>query len=157
MSEDLRNRISAFLDVHHVLSLATCGPHGPHGANLFYARDGLSLVWVSDGDAQHSREIAADPRVAATIAPDYADFALVRGLQITGLARRIEAQVERTRHYDQLEARYSFLRRSEQTAQLREAYGAASIYLLEPARIVFIDNTRGFGHKETLALSPSAL
>jgi uncharacterized protein YhbP (UPF0306 family) len=102
-------QIGSFLAAHHVMSLATFGASGPHVTSLFYACDGLALVWISEPDTQHSREIEADPRVAATVAPDYSDFAAIRGVQIAGAARRIVAADEQMRHLAQLEARYSFL------------------------------------------------
>lgn len=154
MSADLADRIGAFLAAHHVMSLATSGPNGPHAANLFYACDGLALVWVSEPDTRHSRDIEADSRVAATIAPDYSDFAVIRGVQIAGAARQIVAEDHRMRLLALLEARYSFLRQSAAgPAELRQAYARISVYRLEPARLVMIDNTKGFGHKETLALT----
>ena len=98
MTNDLKARIAAFLDAHHVLSLATLGADGPHAANLFYACDGMALVWLSDTDTRHSRHVAADARVAATIAPDYTDFAEIRGVQVFGAARQIVAADERRHH-----------------------------------------------------------
>ena len=155
MTIELGRQIGAFLAAHHVMSLATLGAGGPHATNLFYACDGLAPVWVSEPDSQHSREIEADPRVAATVAPDYSDFALIRGLQITGAARRIVATDERMRHLAQLEARYPFLRQlAAGPPKLRDAYARTAVYRLQPARIVLIDNTKGFGHKETLDISP---
>ena len=96
---------------------------GPHATNLFYACDGLAFVLVSEPDTQHSREIEADPRVAATVAPDCSDFAVVRGMQIVGAAYRIVAADERVRHLAQLEARYAFLGQLVSgPSTLREAY-----------------------------------
>ena len=109
MNTELGQQIGAFLAAHHVMSLVTMGSSGPFATSLLYACDGLALVWVSEPDSRHSREIEADLRVSATVAPDYADFAIIRGVQITGLARRIVAAHERKRHLAQLEARYSFL------------------------------------------------
>jgi uncharacterized protein YhbP (UPF0306 family) len=153
MNSDLGRRIGAFLAAHHVMSLATSGSNGPHATNLFYACDGLALVWVSEPDTRHSREIEADPRVAATVAPDYSDFAAIRGVQIAGAARRIVAADERLRHLAQLEARYAFLGQlAAGPAKLREAYARTAVYRLEPDRIVLIDNMKGFGHKETLEI-----
>ncbi len=155
MTVDLAQRIGAFLDAHHVLSLASLGQGGPHAANLFYARDGLALLWVSHPDTVHSRNIAADPRVAATVAPDYADYAVIRGVQIAGAAKPIAAADDRQRHLALLEMRYAFLgRMAAGPAPLREAYARAVVYRLEPARMVWIDNTLGFGHKEMLDLAP---
>ena len=153
MSDDLAERVENFLDLHHVMSLATLGPDGAHAANLFYARDGLTLFWVSDGDTRHSRHIAADPRVSATVAPDYADFAAIRGVQIRGRAEHVTATMQRIRLLALLAARYAFLgRMAEAPAKLRAAYERTQVYRLTPAEIVFIDNTKGFGHKETLTL-----
>lgn len=153
MNADLAGRIVSFLTAYHVMSLATAGSAGIHAANLFYACDGLALVWVSDSDARHSRAIAADPRVAATIAPDYVDFPVIRGLQIAGMARRV-TEPEQQRCLGLLEARYPFLRELAHLPEdLRAAYARAAVYRLQPARIVLIDNTKGFGHKETLELS----
>jgi uncharacterized protein YhbP (UPF0306 family) len=155
MTIELERQISIFLATHHVMSLATVGSSGPHATSLFYACDGLALIWVSEIDTQHSREIEADPRVAATVAPDYSDFATIRGVQIVGVARRILAADERMRYLAELESRYPFL---EQLAagplELRQAYARTAVYRLQPARIVLIDNSKGFGHKETLEFSP---
>ena len=154
MNSNLSHEIGSFLATHHVMSLATCGAVGAHAANLFYACDGLALIWVSEPDTQHSRYIDADPRVAATVAPDYSDFTSIRGVQITGAARRVLAVDERMRHLAQLEARYPFLRQlAAGPPKLREVYARTAVYRLQPARIVLIDNTKGFGHKETLEIS----
>lgn len=154
MNTELGRRIGAFLAAHQVMSLATSSASGPHAANLFYACDGLALVWVSEPDTQHSREIETDPRVAATVAPDYSDFAVIQGVQIAGVARRIVAAEERTRHLALLEARYPFLRQlATGPVKLQQAYARIAVYRLQPARIVLIDNRIAFGHKETLDIS----
>lgn len=151
MNIELGKQIGAFLAMHHVMSLATSGSSGPHATSLFYACDGLALIWVSEPDLRHSREIEADPRVAATVAPDYTDFAAIRGVQIAGAARRIVATAERMRHLAQLEARYPFLGQlAAGPLKLRQASARTAIYRLQPARIILIDNTKDFGHKETL-------
>jgi len=149
---ELRLRIESFLAEHHVMSLATLGPEGTHAASLFYACDGLALIWISDPRSRHSRELEAQDRVATTIAPDYADLSMIRGVQIWGVAGKV-SDSERARHITILENRYAFLRRTVEGPQkMHDAYKQAAIYRLEPKRIVFIDNTRGFGHKETLDL-----
>ena len=151
MTAELAQEIAGFLAAHHVLSLATISSGAPHAVNLFYACDELALVWLSDPQARHSRDLEADDRVAATVAPDYSDFATIRGAQITGRARRIMAEDKRRQYLALLEARYSFLRQlAAGTLKLREAYAQSAIYRLEPLRMVFIDNTKGFGHKDTL-------
>jgi uncharacterized protein YhbP (UPF0306 family) len=154
MNTDLAQRIGSFFAAHHVLSLATTSVSSPHAVSLFYACDGLALVWLSDRDSRHSRDIEANNNVAATVAPDYSDFAVIRGVQIAGTARRIVKEHQRTRHLALLEARYPFLKQLPTAPiELRQAYAQTAVYRLEPLRIVLIDNTKGFGHKETLEIS----
>jgi uncharacterized protein YhbP (UPF0306 family) len=153
MPDDIARRIAQFLDLHHVMSLATVGAEGPHAANVFYARDGLALFWVSEADSRHSRDIESNPRIAVTVAPDYTDFMQVRGVQMHGAARRAVEAGERARLLALLEARYPFLAKlAEAPPALREAYGRIRVYQFTPSDVVLIDNTQGFGHKETLVV-----
>jgi hypothetical protein len=151
VADELAERIAAFLDAHHVMSLATLGPDGPHGANLFYARDGFTLFWVSDPTSRHSVELEADARVAATIARDYSDYATIEGLQASGRARRLVDDAELAWARQILEARYPFLEQLLD-GDVRDSYARAQVYRLDVGRFVLIDNTRGFGHKDVLDL-----
>jgi uncharacterized protein YhbP (UPF0306 family) len=153
-SDDLAGRIAIFLDAHHVMSLATCGPRGPHAANLFYARDGLSLLWVSDRQSTHSTNIGTNPQVSATIAPDYGDFDEICGVQIFGNAHQFSDAAERHSARALLANRYPTLQRLSNRPMIEQAYSSAEAYRLVPNRIVMIDNKRGFGHKDTLHLQP---
>ncbi|OFZ86156.1 MAG: hypothetical protein A2V78_00465 [Betaproteobacteria bacterium RBG_16_64_18] len=150
----LRAEIEAFLAAHHTMSLATVDEEGaPHAANLLYAPDGLVLYWMSDTETRHSRHIEARRRVTATVAPDYTDFRLIRGLQIFGNARRL-AGAESVATARRMVSRYGFLAElASGPAALRAAFEKAGFYCLEPERITLIDNTKGFGHKETLELT----
>lgn len=149
MVDELADRVTEFLDTHNVMSLATTGADGPHAANVFYARDGFALLWISDPTSRHSVELEADARVAATIAKDYADFATIRGLQVSGRARRITGPSECRRARDLLEAKYVFLTQAA-LGGVRDTYERAQIYRLDIDRSVLIDNSRGFGHKDVL-------
>lgn len=154
MSGDLAERVVRLLDASHVMSLATCGIDGAHAASLFYARDGLSLLWVSEPRTRHSSELDLDHRVAATIAPDTSDHRAIHGLQVHGTAECITDGIERRRLLGVLTARYSFLAALERgSAKIADAFLKASVYRLKPARIVLVDNRLGFGHKETLVFS----
>lgn len=150
---ELAARIGAFLDAHHVMALATVGDDGAHAASVMFARAGFTLYWTSDPQSRHSAHLERDARVTATIAPDYTDFSVIRGLQVAGRARRLggaESDAARAA----LVARYAFLAAlASGPPKLRAAFEQAAFYALAPARIALIDNTLGFGHKETLTLA----
>jgi uncharacterized protein YhbP (UPF0306 family) len=146
-------RIEAFLDAHHVMTLATRGESGAHAASLMYARRGLTLHWTSDPGTRHSRELEAEARVSSTVAPDYADFRSIVGVQIEGSAERIRDAREAQAARDLLAQRYAFLAEvASGPPALRAALDKAACYRFVPLRITLIDNTRGFGHKEVLEL-----
>lgn len=152
-TSEIAQRIVRFLDANHVMSLATAGASGPHAASLFYVRDGLGVVWVSDPNTRHSRDLEADARVSATVAPDTSDYALIRGVQIHGAAHRVMDIDERHRLLGLLGQKYSFLTRPKNAStKMAAALESAAVYRLEPARVVLIDNSLGFGHKDTLVL-----
>ncbi|HVA41777.1 MAG TPA: pyridoxamine 5'-phosphate oxidase family protein [Candidatus Binataceae bacterium] len=150
-AESLCAEIEAFLALHHTITLSTVADNGDaHAASLLYAPEGLAIFWTSDADTRHSRHIAARPKVAATIAPDYRDFRAIRGLQIEGEACRLEVE-DAARAL--LIARYSFLAQlASAPVALLAAWRKAAFYRLAPTRITLIDNTRGFGHKATLVI-----
>ena len=151
--------VEAFLAAHHVVSLATTDDDGgPHAACVMYALDGLRLYWMSDPESRHSRYIGARPRVTATVAPDYSDFREIRGLQLFGRARRIAGGAELGQARQRMVERYAFLAElAGGQPALRAAFDKAGFYCLEPHRITLIDNTRGFGHKETLEVEGAQL
>jgi uncharacterized protein YhbP (UPF0306 family) len=149
-------RVAAFLDAHHVASLATCGMHGPHAANVFYVREQFALLWVSDPRSRHSVDLEAEPRIAATIAPDCFDMDEIRGVQISGNAHVITNESRRVRARLLLEARYPCVKRLHGASSMKDAYTDMEFYRLEAMRIVLIDNSRGFAHKETLKLEAIA-
>ena len=150
-------RIEVFLDAHHVMTLATVGDSGPHAASLIFARKGFALYWTSDPLSRHSRHLERDARVTATVAPDYVDFQAVRGLQIAGRAAQLVDGEDASEARLLLVRRYAFLAQlAAQETSLGAAFAKASFYRLQPERITLIDNTRGFGHKETLLLSRNA-
>jgi uncharacterized protein len=155
MSElPLDKRIAEFLAAHHVVTLATGEDGAVHATSLMYALDGFSLIWMSDPKSRHSQEIERNPRVAATIAPDYTDFAAIRGLRIAGTAVRLTSAGDILHGTALMLGRYSFLRElATGPESLRKEFNQSSFYRLQPETITLIDNTINFGHKETLTIS----
>jgi uncharacterized protein YhbP (UPF0306 family) len=150
----LEEEIGAFVRAQHVMSLATAADGAAHAASLMYATEGWSIYWTSDPSARHSLALERLPRAAATVAPDYEDFRLIRGLQIVGNARRLNASVEAGRARELLRERFPFLRRAGALPlALREALERSAFYVLEPETITLIDNRRGFGNKRTLHIA----
>lgn len=119
-----------------------------------FAVDDFSLYWTSDPGTRHSLAIERNEHVAATVAPDYADFRLIRGVQIFGRAHRLSDPGEAAHARELLRRRFPFLRELEaMPAALRAALDKAAYYRLDPDTLTLIDNTREFGEKRTLRIA----
>ncbi len=147
---DRLNAAYGFLARNHVVSLALCRDDTPSACSLMYAHRGFELFWVSDPSSTHSQIIdaRAGRRAAATIAPDYDEFAQIQGLQLSGIASRVDGAAEMAGAMGLLARRYHFLSDlRDRPVALAAAMLKSRIYRFVPDRAVFIDNTLGFGNK----------
>ncbi len=147
-----RARALAFLEGHHVLTLATAAADGPWGAAVFYASRGFTLYFLSAPTTRHGRALAADPRVAGTIQEDTADWRAVRGVQLEGRARALDGE-EAAAARRLFGRKFPVVERLEGApAALVEALARVRWYELVPSRLYLVDNAQGFGRRDEIAL-----
>ena len=144
---DAKRRARDYLHDHHVMTLATHGPEGVWAAAVFYANDGFQLYFLSAGHTRHAQNMAAAPRVAATIQEDYADWAGIKGIQLEGTVRLLAGE-EREAALVLYAKKYSFL--NQPIAVVEAALLRVNWYCLSPERLYFVDNSRGFGHRDEI-------
>lgn len=147
MALNLSDEAAAFLHAHHVLTLATQGPEGPWAAALFYAVEGDDLLFLSTPFSRHGRDLARDPRCAATIQGQEQDWRSIRGLQIEGYASALEG-AERERARRVYGERFAFVRQGSAPAAIAQALARVQWYRLRMERLLFIDNSRGLGRRQ---------
>ncbi len=145
-AEALRRTVQAYLAAHNVLSLATHGPEGPWAASVFYVHIGWTLYFLSAPGTQHSQNLAAAPHVAATINPDYSDWREIRGVQLEGTAAPVTSNRERATGLSAYRSKYPFLDQATETS-LEQALERVQLYRIIPSRLLFADNSKGFGHR----------
>lgn len=146
----LRVHVLEYLGAHHVMTLATHGGSGPWAAAVFYVNESFTLYWLSAPTSRHSLDLARNPKVAATVHEDYADWPQIKGVQIEGLAAEIGGdEAERARAL--YGGKYPVIGNlSQTTAPIVAALAKASWYKLVPERVLFIDNSVAFGYREQL-------
>ncbi|MDR2885716.1 MAG: pyridoxamine 5'-phosphate oxidase family protein [Rikenellaceae bacterium] len=125
----------SFIRRHHVLTLATVGPDGPHCSNMFYAyvTDRNLFVFTSEHHTIHARQALENPVAAASIVLETRVVGRVRGLQLRGRVRPVQ---------DEEGLRKAYLKRFPYAAVV-ELY----LWVFEPAWMKLTDNTLGFGKK----------
>ena len=153
MSPELPQSVSSYLEQHRVVTLATCGPDGPWAAAVFYVSVGSTLYFLSSPSSRHCRNLTLDPRCAATVQEDYSDWTLIKGVQLEGLVSEVggdEALIARQRYADKFPL---IGRLASASAVIVAALAKVHWYRLQPRHMHFIDNSRGFGHRERVELA----
>ena len=150
MSAALRERVAAFLREHHVMTLATQGEAGIWAAAVFFAADGLDLVFLSSPKSRHAEDLARDARVAVTIQRDYADWPQITGIQAEGVVEALDGPA-RDRARTLYGERFPVVGRAAGVpAAIAEALARVRWYRFRPRRLYLIDNRLGFGHRDEL-------
>ncbi len=147
MSNDAFADALDFLAGHNVLTLCTQGPAGLWAAAVFYASEQFSLYFLSAPDTRHVQNLRHHPRAAGTIQEDYADWKEIKGIQLEGSVHQLSG-VDREAAIARYEEKFAFLR--EAPPQMREALDRVDWFRLRPDSLYFIDNSRGFGHRDRI-------
>lgn len=150
MPQALPRLVADYLARHHVMTLATCGADGPWAAAVFYVNEGRTLYFLSSPASRHCRNLAQDPRCAATIQQDVSDSAQVKGVQLEGRAIEITGD-EEVRARQRYGEKFPLVGRiATAPAAIVEALAKVRWYRLQAERMHFIDNSQGFGHREQI-------
>lgn len=148
MARPVQRRALDYLAAHHVVTLATQGDDGPWAAAVFYAHDGFDLYFLSALTTRHARHMLIRPRVAAAIQENYDDWRAIRGIQLEGDAALLEG-AERGAAIALYRARFPFLATA---GELGAALAHTGWFRLRPARLYYVDNSQGFGHRDEVPL-----
>ena len=91
--EDLRKIVDEILEKGYLMSLATVDENGPWVSDVIFVNDELDLYWLSLENARHSKAILKNPKTAATITVSNGIGEKNIGLQIEGIAEKIDGDV----------------------------------------------------------------
>jgi uncharacterized protein len=144
---DVIEEALAYLRTHRVLTLATHGPKGLWAAAVFYASKRFTLYFLSSSRSRHAQNLLASPRVAGTIQEDYGGWREIKGVQLEGAVLRLEGHA-RDRAIAIYAEKYPFVRDAPEAISV--ALRAVDWFQVTPDRLYFLDNSRGFGHRERL-------
>jgi general stress protein 26 len=91
MDEAFRSTILEVLSGHHTIVLATIRPDGYPQATttVNYIPDDLTLYFATDATSQKAGNISLNNKVSVAIASETQNFYKLRGLSMSGLAKRV--------------------------------------------------------------------
>lgn len=148
-----RELILAYIESHNTLTLATAQDGIPWATSLFYANDDFTLYFLSEPGTRHAQYLGANARVAATIYEDYHNWREIKGIQLEGTCEGIIDPVASARallvYGKKFPSVGDFLHAPQ---ELGQALSKAKWYRIQPTWVRLIDNTRGFGWKQTIEM-----
>jgi uncharacterized protein YhbP (UPF0306 family) len=153
---ELKQQILDYLHSHNTMTLATCAAGIPWAATVFYASDDLRLYFFSSPEARHSVNLAANSAVAVTIQEDYKDWRAIKGIQLEGRAVVVDGVLEKAKAMTVYARKYADVIKlftDPNSGIFHQAFLKVKFYRVEPAKVFFIDNERGFGKRQELDLS----
>ena len=148
---DIRAEVIDYLESHQVMTLAVSAGGNVWAAAVFYVNLDFSFYFLSAGHTRHARYLAANPRMAATIQEDTIEWQAIKGIQLEGSARLL-ACAERKDAIALYGNKYPFIGTAK--GLLAQSLAKVSWYEVSPARLYFIDNSKGFGYREEVPLLP---
>ena len=160
--EDIRAVALAYLAAHNTVSLATIGPDGPWATTVFYVNLGLHLYFLSEPKTLHVQNLAHSPTIAATVNEDYRDWREIKGVQMAATCTEVTSKRELARVLPAYLKKYPFVAQFLSPGQFLSGMKIGSktldvrIYRVAPTRMLYLDNARGFSHREEVPLEEAS-
>lgn len=149
MTPEQSSVIAAILTEGKDMTIATVRPDGaPQATTVSYASDGVIIFFGCGESSQKAQNLLHDHRVAVTVNLPYQDWAQIRGLALSGRARRLSDSEEIQR------AALLFLVKFPEIAQYVSAPDDGLAYFqIEPEIVSILDYRQGFGHTKLVRAS----
>jgi uncharacterized protein YhbP (UPF0306 family) len=157
-SRRIRAAALAYLRSHNTASLATCGDDGPWAASVFYVNRGFRLYFLSEPASRHARNVAVHPAISASVNEDYRDWRAIKGIQLEGRCAEVPDGRERALALDAYRRKYPFVvgflgaSGGLEDMQIGDRCLDVRLYRVQPNRLFFLDNARGFSQRAEIAL-----
>jgi general stress protein 26 len=141
-------RILDLLKNHNKMTVATLRVDGfPQATTVNYVNEGLVIYFGCGAQSQKARNIERDDRVSLAIDREYAEWSMIQGLSMGGIAERV-SDIQDIERIGEL-----FTRKFPQLSGFRpEDLLGTAFFRVTPKVISAIDYTKGFGHSDLIEL-----
>ncbi len=156
--KDLIQRIELFLSKHHTISIATSAEGKLWSASVFYVSDEkLNIYFISFEESKHIQGLLKNKRVSATINQDVSDWMQIKGLQLQGVACKVQEHHRKDilnlyrQKFDSIN-RLLELPETDDEKKIAKQFNSISLFSFNPDWIRLLDNSLSFGSKEEIEL-----
>lgn len=145
MSDEIKEKIAAYLEKHKYMALATVGADcTPSVRAVSCTSDGNTIYFATFKDSLKAREIAANANVACALYEEYDDIMKIQGVSLKGRATMITDEAEKRRVGELIVKKFPEFVNIGPNPDVR-------LFKVEPSKGAFIDFTRGFNHRDDVS------
>ena len=153
MKREFKRQIVDLLNEHRIMTIATIREDGwPQATTVGYANDGLVIYCQIARDSQKYANIKRDPRVSLSIAKDYPQPLLIKGLSMAATVSEVADAGEIDHVTEVLLQRYP-----ERRVMPRHDPRTVPTLRLTPEIVSVIDYSKGFGHSDLIGVTDNDL
>lgn len=134
-----------YLATHNVLCLSTCVDSTSWVAPVFYAVCNSRLVFLSAPHTAHCKNIVSNPHISASIQQDYKEWTEIKGIQLEGAVSRVKSAD--TPSVIQAYSKKFPLTGEDAPPEIARALDKIHWFEIKVQRLLFIDNSKGLGHR----------
>jgi uncharacterized protein YhbP (UPF0306 family) len=139
------------IDTSKVMSIAVGSNETAWSAPVYYLFDDKKFYFFSNPESRHIK-LSKNSLAAASIFRDDADMKKLAGIQMSGTIFKFPLNARSVRVAKKYCAHFKI---SGNTMDILDFFASkfhASLYCFEPETIYFMDNSKGFGSREKVAL-----
>jgi len=156
--EAFSKAVRAILAGEKAMTLATCSDGAPWAAAVYFAPDGLDLIFYSSASSRHCRDLALNPACAAEAHPDAASWREIRGIQMEGTAIPVSGSAGKARALACYLAKFPFAKELMRSPREMGKLAAGAVpYRFRPWLIRYQDNSLGFAARFSMAVENGVL
>jgi uncharacterized protein YhbP (UPF0306 family) len=148
--EELEGIVTRYMDSNTAMTLACSIDDKPWAATVYYARQGLDLIFFSSPTSRHSVIFSQNTRAAATIHGDHQGWKEIKGLQMEGHIHAVTTAKGKARAISTYLKRHPFVSEFLSdplsiSAEVAKKMSKVELYFFRPEAILYLDNEAGFG------------
>jgi uncharacterized protein YhbP (UPF0306 family) len=148
--EDLEDIVTRYMDSCNAMTLACSVDDKPWAATVYYARQGLDLIFFSSPTSRHSVIFSQNTRAAGTIHGGSQGWKDIKGLQMEGHIHAVTTAKGKARAISTYLKRHPFVSEFLSDplsigAQVAKKMSKVELYFFRPDAILYLDNEAGFG------------
>ncbi|MCX5861029.1 MAG: pyridoxamine 5'-phosphate oxidase family protein [Deltaproteobacteria bacterium] len=155
--EELETTVIRFMDSFTTMTLACSLDDQPWASPVYYARQGLDLVFFSSPKSRHSEIYGQNPWAAASIHGECKGWKEIKGLQMEGRVQTITSPLALAKATATFLRRYTFVREflggsAALSQQIADKMTRVALYVFCPSSIRYLDNSADFGTRWKLEI-----